>query len=139
MASTAGCSNRPAMRPPAGQSRHGVRTKRQRPRLLKSTSSTRTAKSRSNSRNRKTARLRKETNNMHSLEHLLFIASLRIKAETGNKRLADDVMALASASHNYEPVAMSDGKDADKHLEDWNERWSRKYRHLIHPKLKKGN
>jgi len=68
---------------------------------------------------------------MHNLEHLLFIASLRIRKETGNHRLADHVLALASASHNFDPCVMGDGRTANEHLSEWNSAWSQKYAWLL--------
>jgi hypothetical protein len=65
---------------------------------------------------------------MHDLEHLLFLAALRIKDETGNDRLAEDVMALASASHDYRPP-----EHFDAQLSKWNAAWTRRYQRLAFP------
>lgn len=71
---------------------------------------------------------------MHNLEHLLFILSLRIRKETGNHRLADHTLALASASHNYDPCTMGDGRSADEHLGEWNSEWAQRYARLLRGK-----
>jgi hypothetical protein len=46
---------------------------------------------------------------MHTLEHMLFMLSERIRRELGNTELTDAAKRLASESHSYERT--SDGPD----------------------------
>jgi hypothetical protein len=63
---------------------------------------------------------------MHCLENMLLIMSKRIRAgESNNQKLADDLETLASESHRYVPEG---GKEA---LAELNDKWSRKYGHLM--------
>ena len=59
---------------------------------------------------------------MHSLEQLLFVLSHRIRRETGNNDLADATMALASASHDYEPSRQPEPLAVM--CQDWTRRFS---------------
>ena len=59
---------------------------------------------------------------MHTLEHMLFMLSERIRRELGNSELSDAAKRLASESHNYERT--SDGPDP---LRPMHEDWSRRF------------
>ena len=65
---------------------------------------------------------------MHSLEWLILTAAGRAR-EMGDQRLADDLVSLASASHEYEPTP-----GAEERLSDMLKQWRRRYGHLLEPK-----
>ena len=69
---------------------------------------------------------------MHALGHLLVILSRRISHETGNEKLANAALGLASASHDYVP----DGEEKLALLK-MNDEWGQRYGHLLHGPAKR--
>ncbi len=65
---------------------------------------------------------------MHSLEWLILTAAERVR-EMGNQRLADDLVSIASASHEYEPTP-----GAEERLSEMLKLWHERYGHLLEPK-----
>lgn len=65
---------------------------------------------------------------MHSLEWLILAAAERVR-ETGNQSIADDLVTLASASHDYAP-----NPGAEERLSEMLTLWRQRYDHLLEPK-----
>jgi hypothetical protein len=70
---------------------------------------------------------------MHNLGYSLVIAAERVR-KTGDDKFAKEIRSLASASHQCDPIIMTDGHCADELLDDMNEEWSRKYHRLLYGK-----
>ena len=82
---------------------------------------------------------------MHNLEHLLFIASTRLKqaAESETpatpeflREMAEAIGTMGGASYNYDPVTLADGSDADELLGPMNQDWMTRFLPPVPPMKK---